>query len=217
MWRTATPFEPTFLERLDHLFATGNGARRDRGDGRRVDELRRLAVPRLDGRPGPYMSYLCDEVVRFVDERYPDRAAPRPPRAHRQVVGRLRRDGGAGAAGPSVFGAMTSHCGDALFEACYGQEFPLAVRKLRDNFDGSYETVLRAARRGGSRRPRPLRRAARALRVRRRPLARPGRAGRGAAPGRDRDGPPDRRRVAAVARPQPGPDGAGATPRRCGR
>ena len=30
---------------------------------------------------GPYMSYLCDEVVPFVDERYPDRGAPRPPRA----------------------------------------------------------------------------------------------------------------------------------------
>ena len=51
---------------------------------------------------GPYMSYLCDEVVPFVDERYPTLGAPRPPRADRQVVGRLRRDGRADAAARRV-------------------------------------------------------------------------------------------------------------------
>ncbi len=47
---------------------------------------------------GRYLDYLCDEVVAFVDERYPTAAEPRPPRPDRQVQRRLRRDGRADAA-----------------------------------------------------------------------------------------------------------------------
>jgi S-formylglutathione hydrolase FrmB len=83
------------------------------------------------------MSYLCDEVVPFVDERYPTRAH----RDHRGLTG--KSSGGYGAMvvpmlRPDVFGALASHCGDALFEVCYA-DFRVAARKLRDEFDGSYE------------------------------------------------------------------------------
>ena len=44
-------------------------------------------------RTGPYQYYLCDEVVPFVDDRYPT-AADRDRRGHhRQVVRRIRGDG----------------------------------------------------------------------------------------------------------------------------
>jgi hypothetical protein len=47
---------------------------------------------------------------------------------------------------PDVFGALASHAGDALFEACYLPEFPKTARMLRDEFDGSWETFWERAR-----------------------------------------------------------------------
>ena len=87
------------------------------------------------------MSYLCDEVVPFVDERYPTLAH----RDHRGLTG--KSSGGYGAMvvpmlRPEVFGALASHAGDAGFEACYAVEFPKAARALRDDFDGSYEVFF---------------------------------------------------------------------------
>jgi S-formylglutathione hydrolase FrmB len=145
MWQNRTPFEPTFLERLDHLFATGDcpdavvvlvDAWTSYGGSQFIDSTS----------TGPYMSYLCDEVVAFVDDRYPTS----PHRDHRGLTG--KSSGGYGAMvvpmlRPDVFGALASHCGDALFEVCYA-DFRVAARKLRDNFDGSYEqffTELAAA------------------------------------------------------------------------
>jgi hypothetical protein len=43
---------------------------------------------------------------------------------------------------PDVFGALASHAGDALFELCYGGDFPKAARALRESFDGSYEVFF---------------------------------------------------------------------------
>src|ERR671916_360430 len=43
---------------------------------------------------------------------------------------------------PDVFGALASHAGDALFEACYLPEFRTVARQLRDDFDGSYEVFF---------------------------------------------------------------------------
>ena len=87
---------------------------------------------------GRYLDYLCDEVVPFVDGRYPTRA----DRDHRGLTG--KSSGGYGAMvvpmlRPEVFGALASHAGDALFECCYLPEFPQAARALRDNFEGSWE------------------------------------------------------------------------------
>jgi hypothetical protein len=94
---------------------------------------------------GPYMDYLCDEIVQFVDERYPTLAGPQ----HRGVAG--KSSGGYGAMvvsmlRPDVFGALASHAGDALFEYCYLPEFPAIARRLRDDFGGSFDELLSAMR-----------------------------------------------------------------------
>ena len=134
MWANRVPFEPTFLERLDHLFAAGDcpdalvvlvDAWTSYGGSQFLDS----------SSTGRYMSYLCDEVVPFVDDRYPAIA----DRDHRGLTG--KSSGGYGAMvvpmlRPDVFGALASHSGDALFEHCYF-DFGKTVRKLRDEFDGS--------------------------------------------------------------------------------
>jgi enterochelin esterase-like enzyme len=91
---------------------------------------------------GRYLDYLCDEVVPFIDGRYPTLSGP----AHRGLAG--KSSGGYGAMvvpmlRPDVFGAFASHAGDALFECCYQRDFPTTARELRDHFDGSYEVFFR--------------------------------------------------------------------------
>src|SRR6202034_356078 len=63
-------FEPTFVERLDAMFAAGEcpdavvvfvDAWTRRGGSQFLNSTS----------TGRYMDYLCDEVVPFVDERYP--------------------------------------------------------------------------------------------------------------------------------------------------
>jgi hypothetical protein len=140
MWANRTFFEPTFLERLDHLFATGGCA-----DAIvvLVDAWTSFGGSQFldSSSTGPYLSYLCDEVVPFVDDRYPTLAQ----RDHRGLTG--KSSGGYGAMvvpmlRPDVFGALASHCGDALFEACYLPSFPAVARQLRDDFQGSYEVFF---------------------------------------------------------------------------
>ena len=83
---------------------------------------------------GQYHSYLCDEVVPWVDRSYRTLAEP----AHRAISG--KSSGGFGAMitpmlRPDVFGALATHAGDALYELCYIPEFGGCVRALRD-YDG---------------------------------------------------------------------------------
>lgn len=87
---------------------------------------------------GNYHTYLCEDVVAFVDDVYPALAGP----AHRGIAG--KSSGGYGAMitpmlRPDVFGGFASHAGDALFEACFAGEFRLVARVLRDHYDGSYD------------------------------------------------------------------------------
>ena len=87
---------------------------------------------------GRYHTYLCDEVVPFVDTRYRTLA----DRAHRAITG--KSSGGYGAMvtpmlRPDLFGGLATHAGDALFENCYLPEFREVVRSLRDAYDGSYD------------------------------------------------------------------------------
>jgi hypothetical protein len=87
---------------------------------------------------GPYLDYLCDEVVPFIDARYPTLSE----REHRGVSGKSSGGYGAMVASmlrPEVFGALSSHAGDALFECCYQPFFPVAARLLRTQFEGSWE------------------------------------------------------------------------------
>jgi enterochelin esterase-like enzyme len=90
---------------------------------------------------GRYQDYLCDEVVAFVDERYPTAA----DRDRRGLTG--KSSGGYGAMvvpmmRPDVFGALASHAGDALFEACYLPGFRETARLLRDDFEGSLDVFF---------------------------------------------------------------------------
>ncbi|MGH2735002.1 MAG: alpha/beta hydrolase [Actinomycetota bacterium] len=137
MWLGRTAFEPTMIERIDALFAEGDlppavivfvDAWTSYGGSQFINSAS----------TGRYMDYLCDEVVAFVDGRYPTAAS----RDHRGIAG--KSSGGYGAMvvpmlRPDLFGALASHAGDALFEACYQTEFPTTARVLRDKFEGSWE------------------------------------------------------------------------------
>ncbi|HET6381632.1 MAG TPA: alpha/beta hydrolase-fold protein [candidate division Zixibacteria bacterium] len=87
---------------------------------------------------GRYHTYLCEEVVPFVDAEY----RTLPDAAHRALAG--HSSGGYGAMvnamlRPDLFGAFATHAGDALFEACYAREFGQAARALRDRYEGSFQ------------------------------------------------------------------------------
>jgi S-formylglutathione hydrolase FrmB len=87
---------------------------------------------------GNYHTYLCDEVVPFVDSKFRTLAASE----HRGIAG--KSSGGYGAMitpmlRPDLFGGLATHAGDALFEVCYQPEFAQCARSLRDEYGGSYE------------------------------------------------------------------------------
>ena len=87
---------------------------------------------------GDYHTYLCDDVVGFVDQRYPTLASA----SHRGIAG--KSSGGYGAMitpmlRPDLFGALATHAGDALFETCFGGDFRIVARALRDRYDGSWD------------------------------------------------------------------------------
>jgi S-formylglutathione hydrolase FrmB len=87
---------------------------------------------------GDYHTYLCDEIVPFVDANYPTMAAPE----HRGIQG--KSSGGYGSMmspllRPDLFGGLATHAGDALFEVCYARDFAPAARALRDAYDGSFD------------------------------------------------------------------------------
>jgi S-formylglutathione hydrolase FrmB len=140
MWTQRSPFEPTVIERVDALFASGTcpdaivvfvDAWTSYGGSQFLNS----------SSTGRYMDYLCDEVVAFVDDRYPTAA----DRDHRGLTG--KSSGGYGAMvvpmlRPDVFGGLASHAGDALFEYAYIPEFPTIARTLQDDFEGSFDVFF---------------------------------------------------------------------------
>jgi len=133
MWRNRSPFRRPFLETADDVFATGTAPP---AIVVYVDAWTSYGGSQFVDSPGTgrYHSYLCDEVVPFVDERYPTLADP----AHRAIAG--KSSGGFGAMitpmlRPDLFGLLATHAGDALYELCYVPEFGDCVRLLRD-YDG---------------------------------------------------------------------------------
>jgi hypothetical protein len=137
MWRNRTAFRQPFVETADATLASGAcppvivvyvDAWTTFGGSQFVDSPA----------TGRYHTYLCDELVAWVDAHYRTLAAP----AHRAVSG--KSSGGYGAMvtalwRPDLFGALATHAGDALFEVCYPDTFPKVVRALRDEYRGSYE------------------------------------------------------------------------------
>jgi S-formylglutathione hydrolase FrmB len=139
MWFNRMPFRRPFPELADEVFA--------RGDTPPaivvyVDAWTALGGSQFLDSPatGRYHSYLCEEVVPWVDARYRTLA----DRAHRAIAG--KSSGGYGAMvtpmlRPDLFSALATHAGDALFEVCY-QDFSRVARILRDHYDGDYANFL---------------------------------------------------------------------------
>jgi S-formylglutathione hydrolase FrmB len=87
---------------------------------------------------GDYHTYLCDELVPYVDAEFPTL----PDARHRGVQG--KSSGGYGAMitpllRPDLFGGLATHAGDALFETCYAADFAPTAQALRENYGGSYD------------------------------------------------------------------------------
>lgn len=131
MWRNRNPFRRPFPELADTAMALGDcppvvvvyvDAWTAYGGSQFVDSPG----------TGRYHSYLCDEVVPFVDARFRTLA----DRDHRGIAG--KSSGGFGAMitpmlRPDLFGALATHAGDALYELCYIPEFGVVTRALRDH------------------------------------------------------------------------------------
>jgi hypothetical protein len=137
MWRNRTAFRKNFPELADELFASGESPPCVLVF---VDAWTSLGGSQFIDSPGTgrYHTYLCAEVVPFVDGRYRTLADA----AHRGISG--KSSGGYGAMvnpmlRPDVFGGLATHAGDALFETCYLPEFRRSVRTLRDDYGGSFE------------------------------------------------------------------------------
>lgn len=142
MWLNRRPFEPTVIERIDAEFSQPGAPP---AVVVFVDAWSRYGGSQYlnSAGTGRYLDYLCDEIVPFVDSRYPTC----PGRDQRGIAG--KSSGGYGAMvvsmlRPDRFGAFATHAGDALFECCCLPKFPLITRILRDQFDGDYPTLLRA-------------------------------------------------------------------------
>jgi len=133
MWRNRSPFRQPFTETADAVFA--------RGDAPPalvvyVDAWTSYGGSQFVDSPGTgrYHSYLCEEVVPWVDRRYRTLAGA----AHRAIAG--KSSGGFGAMitpmlRPDLFGALATHAGDALYELSYLPDFGRAARLLRE-YDG---------------------------------------------------------------------------------
>jgi hypothetical protein len=140
MWRNRVPFRATFPEDVDELFSAGSTPPCLVVF---VDCWTSLGGSQFLDSPatGRYHSYLCDEVVAWVDANYRTLAS----RDHRGIAG--KSSGGYGAMvtpmlRPDLWGGLATHAGDALFEVSYARDFGPCARLLRDAYDGSFDRFL---------------------------------------------------------------------------
>lgn len=136
MWRNRVPFRLTFPELLEHdpprCVVVFVDAFTSVGGSQYVDSTG----------AGRYHTYLCDEIVPFVGERFETNAL-------RGVLG--KSSGGYGAAvtamlRPDLFSGFASHAGGGLFEVTIRPFFRVAARALRDRYDGSVDRFLETLR-----------------------------------------------------------------------
>lgn len=130
MWANRTAYRQPFIETADAVFASGEAP------GCivvYVDAWTAYGGSQFVDSPGTgaYHSYLCDEVVPWVDARYRTIA----DRESRAIMG--KSSGGFGAMitpmlRPDLFGALATHAGDSIYELSYVPMFGKAVRLLRD-------------------------------------------------------------------------------------
>ena len=130
MWANRSAYRQPFIETADAVFANGDAppcivvyvdAWTAYGGSQFVDSIG----------TGRYHSYLCDEVVPWVDARYRTIA----DRESRAISG--KSSGGFGAMitpmlRPDLFSALATHAGDNLYELSYLPEFGKAARSLRE-------------------------------------------------------------------------------------
>jgi hypothetical protein len=136
MWRNRSAFRPNVVELVDRLFA-------DEGCPPArvvfVDAWTSYGGSQFVDSPavGDYHTYLCDEIVPFVDGSYAT--------SLRGIAG--KSSGGYGAMitpmlRPDLFSGLATHAGDALFEACYLPDFRDCARALRDSYGGSFDAFF---------------------------------------------------------------------------
>jgi S-formylglutathione hydrolase FrmB len=133
MWWNRSPFRQPFPETADAVFSGGDAPP---AIVVYVDAWTAFGGSQFVDSPGTgkYHSYLCDEIVPYVDARY----RTVPDAAHRAIMG--KSSGGFGAMitpmlRPDLFGLLATHAGDSLYEYSYIPAFPAAVRHLR-KYDG---------------------------------------------------------------------------------
>jgi putative esterase len=133
MWFNKNPYRELYPVNADRLFASGDAPPAIMVY---VDAWTAYGGSQFVDSPGTgrYHTYLCDEVVPWVDAHY----RTLPAAQHRGISG--KSSGGFGAMitpmlRPDLFGGLATHAGDALYELCYVAEFGKAVRHLRD-YDG---------------------------------------------------------------------------------
>lgn len=137
MWSNRSAFRQTYLENADALF--------QREDAPPclvvlVDAWTAYGGSQFvnSAGTGEYLTYICDEIVPWVDANYRTLDAPE----HRGVTGKSSGGFGAmiyGMLRPDLFGGLATHAGDTLYEGCYIPEFLRVARSLRDRYQGSYE------------------------------------------------------------------------------
>ncbi len=129
MWANRMPYRQPFIETADAVFVDGGAP------GCilvYVDAWTAYGGSQFVDSPGTgrYHSYLCEEIVPWVDARY----RTIPARRSRGISG--KSSGGFGAMitpmlRPDLFGALATHAGDTLYELCYIPDFGKAARALR--------------------------------------------------------------------------------------
>ena len=133
MWANRSAYRQPFPETADGVFARGEAPP---AIVVYVDAWTKYGGSQFVDSPGTgrYHSYLCEEIVPFVDARYRTLAGA----AYRGIMG--KSSGGFGAMitpmlRPDLFGALATHAGDSLYELCYIPDFAKSVRHLR-RYDG---------------------------------------------------------------------------------
>src|SRR4051812_701259 len=133
MWNNRSPYRQPFVETADAVFSGGSAPP---AIVVFVDAWTAYGGSQFVDSPGTgrYHTYLCDEVVPWVDAHYRTLDAA----AHRGIQG--KSSGGFGAMitpmlRPDLFGGLATHAGDSLYELSYLPEFSRCVRLLRD-YDG---------------------------------------------------------------------------------
>jgi S-formylglutathione hydrolase FrmB len=136
MWRNRNPYRQPFPETADRVFADGANPP---AIVVYVDAWTAYGGSQFVDSPGTgrYHSYLCDEIVPWVDAHYRTMA----DQGHRGIMG--KSSGGFGAIitpmlRPDLFGALATHAGDNLYEYCYVPGFIKVVRGLR-GYDGDIQ------------------------------------------------------------------------------